>query len=171
MKTMHKHVPVTSNSRIRQYLPHHRWSSSSLPSLGSCLHGSPSVRPSTSPRPRIRRSPSSAPGSFGQAPSGTFCHAAAGIWLQPLKPKFSSCVDWLNAWSRSAAPSAPFVSVSKHLQCFVRNNLSKTPSDSDKCRYTIHLKHIQVNLDSYDNFTDLYKSELGQHPTETNKYT
>ena len=49
MKAMHKHVRVTWNSRIemyREYLPDHCWSyPSSLPSLGSCLHGSPSVRP------------------------------------------------------------------------------------------------------------------------------
>ena len=131
---------------FRQYLPHHRWSSSSLPSLGSCLYGSPSVRPSSSPWPRRRRSSSSrmprALRSFGRAPSGTFCHAPAGICEKPLKFKSSSCVDWLNAWSRSAAPSAPWVPVPKHLQCFVKNNLSKAPRDYDKCRYTIHLKPI-----------------------------
>ena len=42
------------------------------------------------------------------------------------EPNSSSCVHWLKASNKSAAPSAPFVSVSKHLQCFVRNNLSKT---------------------------------------------
>ena len=109
--------------------------------------------------------------SFGQAPSGTFCHAPVGICEHIVKSKFSSCVDWLKASSKSAAPSAPWVSLSKHLQCFVRNNLSKACWDSDKCRCTIYLKPMQVNSDSYDNFTNLYKSELGQHPPETNKYT
>ena len=33
--------------------------------------------------------------------------------------------------------------------------------------HTFYQKPIQVNFDSYDNFTNLYKSELGQHPTET----
>ena len=159
------------NSRIQQYLPDHP---PLLPSLGSCVRGSPSVRPSSSLRPRKRRSSSSGiprvTCSFGQAPSGSFCHAPVGIWEHLSKSNPSSCVDWLKASSKSAAPFAPFVSVSKHLQCFVKINLSKTPWDYDKCRYTIHLKPIQVNLDSHDNFTNLCKSELGKHPTETNKY-
>ena len=57
--------------------------------------------------------------------------------------------------------------------------LSETMSikhgDEDKVKVqvrscTFHLKPTQVNLDSYDHFTSLCKSELGQHPTETNKY-
>ena len=32
-------------------------------------------------------------------------------------------------------------------------------------------RSLQVNSNSYNNITNLYKSELGQHPTETNKYT
>ena len=46
--------------------------------------------------------------------------------------------------------------------------LYNSPWDCDKCRCTVHLKPIQVNLDLYDscdNFTNLYKSEPGQHPT------
>ena len=130
MKTMHKHVHVTSNSRIQQYLPNHRWSDpSSLPSLGSCLHGSPSVRPSTCSRPLRRRSSSSgmpfAEHSFGQAPSGSCCQAPFGICEQPSKNNPSSCVEWLNAWSKSAAPSAPWVPLTKHLQCFVSIDPSK----------------------------------------------
>ena len=35
-------------------------------------------------------------------------------------------------------PSAPFVLGSKHLQCFVSIDLSKTRWDYDKCRYPIH---------------------------------
>ena len=84
----------------------------------------------------------------------TFCHAPVGIWLQSWRSKFSSCVDWLNASSKSAAPSAPSVSVSKHLHCFVSIDLSKTPWDSDKCRHTIHPKPLQVNTKSNDNFTN-----------------
>ena len=141
--------------RIQQYLPDLRWSSSSLPSVGSCLHGSPSVRPSSSPRSRRRRSSSSgmptAARSFGQAPSGSCCQAAAGILEHSLKFNTSSRDDWLNACRRSAAPSAPFVSVSKHLQCFVRKNLSKARRDRDTWRYTIS-----------------HAPKLVQLPTETN---
>ena len=100
----------------------------------------------------------------------SFCQASAEIFEQSKNVNSSSSIDWLKAWSKPAAPSAPFVCSLKHLQCFVRINLSKTLRDYDKCRYTIHLKPIQVNSNSYDNFTDLYKSELGQHPiTETKR--
>ncbi len=139
MKTMHKHVRVTSNSCIQHYLPDHWPYPSSLPSLGSCLHGSPSVRPSSSPRPQRRRSSSSGmlgAHSFGQAPSGSCCQAAGGIWEHALKLNSSSSGDWLNACRRSGAPSAPFVSVSKHLQRFVRINRLKGCWDCDTCRYT-----------------------------------
>ena len=57
----------------------------------------------------------------------TFCHAAAGIRGQKLRSNSSSRDDWLKVSSKSAAPSAPFVSWWKHLQCFVRINLSKAP--------------------------------------------
>ena len=50
----------------------------------------------------------------------SFCHAPAGIWLQKRRSNSSSSGDWLNASNKSAAPSAPCVSLSKHLQCFVR---------------------------------------------------
>ena len=82
----------------------------------------------------------------------SLCHAPAGIWLQQERSKSSSCVDWLNASSRSAAPSA---SLLKHLQCFVRINLLKGCWEGEKCRYTIHLKPMQVNSNSYDKFTNL----------------
>ena len=107
----------------------------------------PSVRPSSSPWPRRRRSSSfGMPGafrSFGQAPSGSWCQAAKGIWEHSLKFNDSSSGEWLNASTKSAAPSAPFVSLLKHLQCFVRINLSKTRWNSDKRRYQIH--HLKLN--------------------------
>ena len=72
---------------------------------------------------------------FSHLAPRTFCHDAAGIWEQRLKTNSSRSDDWLKAWSKSAAPSAPWVSLSKHLQCFARINLSKTPWDYDKSRY------------------------------------
>ena len=90
----------------------------------------------------------------------SFCQAPAGIWEQSVKSNSSSSVDWLKACRRSAAPSAPFVCLLKHLQCFVRIDLSKTLWDYDKCRYTIHLKTNPGQL-------QLQKSELEQFPTET----
>ena len=82
----------------------------------------------------------------------TLCHAAVGICEHNMKSNSSSCVHWLNASSKSAAPSAPFVSVSKHLQCFVRikKDVGKVPTPS-----IVHLNPVSVNSDSYDNFTIL----------------
>ena len=75
----------------------------------------------------------------------TFCHAPAGIWLQPVKTNSSSSGEWLNASSKSAAPSAPFVSLLKHLQCFVRNNLSKRHWDEDKVKViTGYYRYVHV---------------------------
>ena len=168
MKAMHKHVRVTWYSRIVQYLPGHRWSyPSSLRSLGSCLRGSPSVRPSSSTRPRRRRSSSfgmpCASRSFGHAPSGSCCHAAAGIWEQPAKSNSSSCVDWLNACRRCGAPSAPWVSLSKHLECFVRINLSKTHLDYKTWRI------VKVSSNSYDSFTNLNSDNIQQRQISTHR--
>ena len=73
--------------------------------------------------------------SFGHAPSGSCCQAAAGISEHPRKFNSSSRGDWLNAPSKSAAPSAPFVSPSKHLQCFVRINLLKRCWEGDNSKY------------------------------------
>ena len=74
--------------------------------------------------------------SFRQAPSGSCCHAPAGIWEQPVKSNFSSSDDWLNAWSKSAAPSAPFVSLLKHLsESICRIYLGTTTSAGN---YPIH---------------------------------
>ena len=60
----------------------------------------------------------------------TFCHAPAGICEQLPIVRSSSCVNWLNASSKSAAPSAAS-GLPKHLQCFVTIGLSKTRWDSD----------------------------------------
>ena len=67
----------------------------------------------------------------------TFCHAAAGICEQLAKYKSSSCVDWLKAWSKSAAPSAPWASSLKHLQCFGSIDLLKGCWEGDKSRYIL----------------------------------
>ena len=64
----------------------------------------------------------------------TFCQAPAGISEQSMKSNSSSNGDWLKASSKSAAPCVPCVSLLKHLQCFVRINLSKTRSDEDKVK-------------------------------------
>ena len=94
--------------------------------------------------------------SFGHAPSGSCCQAAAGISEHSRKFNPSSCVDWLNASSKSAAPSAPFVSLSKHLQCFVRINLLKRCWEGDKSWYTItHPGQLQLIIDNFTNLTML----------------
>ena len=46
----------------------------------------------------------------------SFCHAVDGIWEQPVKSNFSRG-ELRKTSSRSAAPSAPLVSSSKHLEC------------------------------------------------------
>ena len=54
--------------------------------------------------------------SAGHAPLGTSCHAVDGIWEQYSKSNF--CRGELRKTSsRSAAPSAPLVSLLKHLEC------------------------------------------------------
>ena len=71
--------------------------------------------------PRMRCSSSSGtPWAFrgssaGQAPEGTCCHAAAGIWEQPRKSKCSKVVALPRTSSRSAAPSTPLLLLPKDL--------------------------------------------------------
>ena len=71
--------------------------------------------------PRMRCSSSAGtPGawrgsSVGQAPDGTCCHAAAGIWEQPSKANVFKVVALPRTWRRSAAPSTPLLFLPKHL--------------------------------------------------------
>ena len=73
------------------------------------------------PSPQMRCSSSSGtPGVFeglslGQAPDGTRCHAAAGIWLHLSKSNSSKVIALPRTWRRSAAPSTPLLSSPKHL--------------------------------------------------------
>jgi len=53
--------------------------------------------------------------SLGQAPDGTRCHAAAGIWEQLLKTNIFKVVALPRTSSSSAAPSMPLLSSPKHL--------------------------------------------------------
>ena len=53
--------------------------------------------------------------SLGQAPEGTRCHAAAGVWSQLLKTNVFKVVALPRTWRRSAAPSTPLLSSPKHL--------------------------------------------------------
>ena len=73
----------------------------------------------------------------------TFCHAPAGICEQPAKSNSSSSGDWLNAWSKSAATSAPWVPSLKHLQCFARGNLFKDVGKATRPR-TFYLKPTRL---------------------------
>ena len=68
--------------------------------------------------------------SFGQAPSGSCCQAAAAICERLPKCNPSSCVDWLKACRRSSAPCAACVGRPK--------DLSKTQWDCDTWRYTVY---------------------------------
>ena len=88
-----------------------------LPPTGSCRDFNPASLQSTASPRSLRFSWTEMPHeycSFGQAPLGTQCHAAAGIWEQLLKSTTSSSCEWSSAPSRSAAPS-PWSR--KHLQC------------------------------------------------------
>ena len=54
--------------------------------------------------------------SAGHAPLGIRCHAVEGILEQRAKSNFSRG-EFRKTSSRSAAPSAPLVSLPKHLEC------------------------------------------------------
>ena len=83
-------------------------------------------------------------------------------------PTLPAGSEWLNAWSKSAAPSAPWVSLSKHLQCFVRINQDVWKAT---CAGTIHLKPMQVNPNSWDNFTNLYSNLNSDNMQQRQKNT
>ena len=75
-----------------------------------------------------------------------------------MKSNSSSSGEWLNASSKSAAPSAPWVSSLKHLQCFVSIDLSQ--------------KHLETAISQLGLIRQLHKShnasEFEQLQTEKN---
>ena len=85
--------------------------------------------------------------SLGQAPLGTWRHAAAGIWEQSPKSTSSSSCEWPRTSRRSAAPS-PWLS--KHLGlCFVKGQVIQSAM-SKKMTLTLNLeKCIQTRTILY----------------------
>ena len=75
----------------------------------------------------------------------SFCHAVDGIWEQCWKFNFSRG-ELHKASSRSAAPSAPLVLMSKHLECS-KEDCGDVSSREDGMSKKVRLRHLSPHLD------------------------